>query len=465
VSATTRILLWISPKTLTAFVAGALVVMATAFVVELAVRSPSEIAGSDLRVYQPYGSAVAKRQMPYRDFALEYPPGALPMFIGPGTYLVARGSTDEATWTPMNADANRYYRAFTGLVVANTVAIVVLTALSLGALSRPPRRTGFAVAVVALSPLLLGDVFIGRFDVWPAALTALALTLALFRRHALSGAVLGIGAATKVYPVLLLPVLIAVAARQRGIRTAVFATASAFAAAVAVFLPFLIVAPSGTWHALRVQAGGGLQIESLAASLLVNAEHIENKLGSLGFPPPSPLTNRTIESGIQRRVLVGSGVHATATTAAVLLVLVLVALWVAVARSRGDPREDLVRFSAAVVACTLVFSSVLSPQYLIWLIPLVPLVGGRRGAAATALLAGAAILTNVWFPPEYTRYADRLGERPAALLLARNLLLVATALVLVWPRPRTKSASPMPITTNADRGAPRAGPVPTRPAG
>ena len=78
------------------------------------------------------------------------------------------------------------------------------------------------------------------------SLTALALTRALFRRHALSGAALGVGAATKVYPVLLLPVLIAVAARQRGIRTAVVATASALAAAVAVFLPFLIVAPSGT---------------------------------------------------------------------------------------------------------------------------------------------------------------------------------------------------------------------------
>ena len=429
----------IPTKTLTAFVAGALVLLAAAFVIELALRSPADIAQSDLRVYQPYGSAVAKRQMPYRDFALEYPPGALPMFIGPGTYLVARGSTTGATWAPMNTDANRYYRAFTGLVIANTVVIVVLTAFSLAALSRPARRTGFALAVVALSPLLLGDVFPGRFDVWPAALTALALTLGLFRRHCLAGGALGVGAATKVYPVLLLPVLIAVAVRERGIRAGVFAATSALAAVAAVFLPFLIVAPSGTWHSLRVQFQGGLQIESVTASLLVNAEHLENKLGSLGFPPASGLTNRAIESGIQRSVLVGPGVGATAATASVLLGLVLIALWVAVARSRGDPREDLVRFSAAVVACALVFSSVLSPQYLIWLIPLVPLVAGRRGAAATVLLAAAAILTNVWFPSGYQRYENGLGDGPAALLFARNLLVVATALVLVWPRPKATS--------------------------
>ena len=98
------------------------------------------------------------------------------MFIGPGTYLVARGSTAAATWAPMNTDANRYYRAFTGLVIANTVVIVVLTAFSLAALSRPARRTAFALAVVALAALARRRLS-GRFDVWPAALTALALTL------------------------------------------------------------------------------------------------------------------------------------------------------------------------------------------------------------------------------------------------------------------------------------------------
>ena len=44
----------------------------------------------DTPVYQEYGEAIASGQVPYRDFALEYPPGALPMFwlptLGPAEH-------------------------------------------------------------------------------------------------------------------------------------------------------------------------------------------------------------------------------------------------------------------------------------------------------------------------------------------------------------------------------------------
>jgi len=38
----------------------------------------------DTPVYQRYGNAIADGKVPYRDFAVEYPPGALPMFALPG---------------------------------------------------------------------------------------------------------------------------------------------------------------------------------------------------------------------------------------------------------------------------------------------------------------------------------------------------------------------------------------------
>jgi hypothetical protein len=70
----------------------------------------------------------------------------------------------------------------------------------------------------------------------------------------------------------------------------------------------------------------------------------------------------------------------------------------------------------------------------IWLVPLVPLVRGRRGIAASALLAVALVLTQLWFPHHYWPLALHFAQRESWLLLARDLAIVALAAVLAWPR-------------------------------
>ena len=52
----------------------------------------------------------------------------------------------------------------------------------------------------------------------------------------------------------------------------------------------------------------------------------------------------------------------------------------------------------------------LSPQYLIWLVPLVALVRGRRGIAAVALLVAALVATQAWFPDHYWAYVNGLDR-------------------------------------------------------
>ena len=73
----------------------------------------------------------------------------------------------------------------------------------------------------------------------------------------------------------------------------------------------------------------------------------------------------------------------------------------------------------------------LSPQYLIWLVPLVPLVRGRRGVAALVALTAALVLTQVWFPFRYWAYVGKFHL--AGVVLARDLVLVALVAVLAWP--------------------------------
>jgi hypothetical protein len=418
-------------RALVVVVAGALIVLVLAF--RGAVRSVQSVGYSDVTRYQEYGSKMLDGAMPYRDFKMEYPPGAAVMFILPATRLVEGGSNEPVSWIPPNAAARRYYRGFTSLVLVLVAAMVVLTALTLTAMRRSARTMLLALAVVAFSPLMIGQVVPERFDVLPAALTAAALAAAVRRHHRLGGVMLGLGAAAKVYPALLLPALVIATIRRRGVREAILAVGAAITAAAAVFLPFVIASPSGTWDSLSSQFRGGLQIESLASAVLVTTYHAAGSVPALGLPAPSELTTQPAPGGVSRLVLAGPGVRAAEIVMPVLLIAALLFLLVSQYRSRRDPREDLLRYSAAAVAILLTLGTVLSPQYIVWLIPLVPLVGGRSGTLATLFFVTAAALTNVWIPNGYFHYQDGLPAGPASLLLARNLALLATAITLVVP--------------------------------
>ena len=82
------------------------------------------------------------------------------------------------------------------------------------------------------------------------------------------------------------------------------------------------------------------------------------------------------------------------------------------------------RHAAALILAFMLGSRVLSPQYMIWLLPLVPLsAGGFVGTIICALFLAACFTTTLVFP---VHYDDLLSFRYPGpeLLLARNLLLV-----------------------------------------
>ena len=84
----------------------------------------------------------------------------------------------------------------------------------------------------------------------------------------------------------------------------------------------------------------------------------------------------------------------------------------------------------------------LSPQFLIWLVPAVPLVAGLRGLRASTLLVGALVLTQLWFPLRYWDLVRELDLLPSVLVLARDLVLVALLVVLLRDREREPARSP-----------------------
>src|SRR4029079_9754818 len=192
-----------------------------------------------------------------------------------------------------------------------------------------------------------------------------------------------------------------------------------FAGVVAlIFLPFVRLSPGGVWDSLHRQADRPLQIESLGASFLLVAHQF-------GFWT----VHLNLSHGSQNQG--GSLADTLAAVQSAVQALVVIGLWLAVARAPPTP-ERLVRYSAACVAAFIAFGKVLSPQFLIWLLPLVPLVRGRRGLTASALLGLALLLTQVLFPIRYFDLVD-VGGVPSCVLLARDLVLVALLVVLTAP--------------------------------
>ena len=263
---------------------------------------------ADTPVYQRYGNQIAHGKVPYRDFDLEYPPGALPMFALPG--LAAPGHGQDVK--------PGFRRTFETLMwMCGAVALLAM-ALTLRALRADP---WVPLLFAAVAPLALGSVILSRFDLWPAVLVAGATAALVSARFRTGHVLLGIGAAAKFYPGVL-------------------------------------------------------------------------------------------------------GIASTVVQAAVLV-------WIWVSFARGPATSSaLVRASAAAVCAFIAFGKVLSPQFLIWLIPVVPLVRGRRGLWAGALLLAALVLTQVWFPFRYFRLALDFEAGLSWVLLARDLVLVALALLL-----------------------------------
>ena len=360
----------------------------------------------DTGLYQQVGDAIAHGQVPYRDFRLEYPPGAVPVFVLPS--LGHEG------------DTAAYERWFDRLMALCGCLALVGAALALRALDAGPARTGAALALVAVSPLLLGTVVLSRFDYWPAALTVLALAALLHDRLELSALGFGAAIAAKLWPVALVPLALTHVWRTRGARAAALWAALVVVVEANVFLPFALLSPGGLRASFHAQLARPLQLESLGGAVLIALHHLFG-------------TRLDVVTTFGSQNPVGTGAHAAEIATTVAGVLALGAVWVLYARG-GAGRERLVAYCAAAVAALLAFSKVFSPQFMIWLVPLVPLVRGRRGLAASALLAASLVLTQLWFPRHYWRLAAGFASRESWLLLARDVAVVALAALLAWPR-------------------------------
>ena len=362
---------------------------------------------TDIPTYRAAYEQISDGQVPYADFSLEYPPLAAGLFwlagILPGQYEVG----------------------FSILMCACLIA----TALGVLALARTlgldQRRQALASGAVAISPLLLGDLVETRFDLALAALVTWTLWAAAAGRFRLAWGLLAAATLLKLVPLALVPALLIWQRHRASVRAAWGGLAACLLIVAVVVAPFAVASPSGTWDLVQYHLDRPLQIESTGGAYLLGLHAladipitIENSFGSQGLDGTGP----AVIAGISTAVLIG------------LLCAIAWSLWIGLRRARppGDARLFVAACAATIVAL-LVAGKVLSPQFLIWLLPVAFLVAGRYGPAAFAIAAAAMLLTLAYFPDRYWDLVA-LEPLPIGLLVLRDTALIAL-LAACWPRP------------------------------
>lgn len=367
---------------------------------------PAEFGSlGDIATYYDWARAAwLDGVVPGRDFAWEYPPGALPFVLLP---VVSSGP-----WS---------------YLVAFSAVLLVLDAGMLLLLSRVARKLGsnLGVGLWLVAPVLLGPVFLERFDLVPAALAALAVVLAA-TTPACAAALLVAGAFVKVWPIALLPVLLVAARRPLSVVSGSVAAAAGFAA---------LAASAGVFPALSStfdqQRHRGLQVESIAAVPFLWA-------GRAGGSRPR------YQHGAWEVTTAGSAGVGSVVSLVGLIVIICFCAWLRYGVLRGG-HFDLSVAASAVVSVLVVTNKALSPQYLVWLIALVAVAACHRFAHRAQIVASlvvACALTHLVYPLLYTSLlkGDLL---PLLVLSGRNALLLVLAALLIL------ASAPSPSPTDA----------------
>jgi hypothetical protein len=373
--------------------------------------------GSDTAYYADVGLRVTGGQWPYTQFPFEYPPLSLLLFILP----------------PLRGTLATYHTWFGAQMITIGAATAIITTAAAARIWSGLGRPLAAAGALALGVVAAGAVAVDRFDGAVAFVLALTVLSLVYRRWTAAGLLLGLGFAVKLMPIVLLPLDLVLARSRRNIA---WATTAALAAGALPFVPFVVHDFGGLRSSLfGMQAGRGLHIESVAASPFLLAQVVWP--GAIHIVPP----HASLTIG-------GSGAEALGAAAPLVVLLLLALVYAAVWRARESLRtgpEGIPLAAIAIVLATLCGNKVLSPQHLLWILPLVALALVSRPSlhkVAGGLVLCACILTQIEYPGMYWQQVA-LEPTPLLVIAARNALLVTAfgvAVVAVWRLPRAEMA-------------------------
>ncbi|MGV1036458.1 MAG: glycosyltransferase family 87 protein [Candidatus Nanopelagicales bacterium] len=215
------------------------------------------------------------------------------------------------------------------------IVLVLATALTV-------RRRPWDAAMVALAPALILTATI-NWDLLAVALAAIGLAFWARKHPVTAGVFIGLAAAAKFYPFLLLGPLLILCFRAKRMRAFWQASAGVAAAWLVVNVPFMLINFDGWYHFYKFSSTRGEDFGSIW--LFVN---------NMGAHVPDGALN-TVATGL----------------------FLLLCAGIAVLGLRAKRRPRLASLCFLVVAAFLLTNKVYSPQYVLWLIPLAALARPR----------------------------------------------------------------------------------------
>jgi hypothetical protein len=341
---------------------------------------------SDVDHYYDMAVIFGSGSLPYQDFTWEFPPlTVFALILGPLT----------------NDSLTAYRIIFVALMVACEWAC--LHALRRFDAANFGKITAYWTAVIIPMSLLAWY----RLDYVSVLLFTLGLVAMLRGRPVVHWIALGFLA--KLWPVLLCVGLFA----RRQFRTLAYSLAAVCLSALAWYA----FSPDGLREFLHFRKGAGFQIESLPGAVL----HHFGREYFFEFGTVSVADNgwKWLQPVMFGATIVSVGVLALAGI--------------------RQARRDDVMLVGACVALTLIFSRIISPQFLVWLAPFVVLRLSQLRLVAG--LYAATIAVSMFMLFFYDQFTDHEGTVFSAMQIVRNVLLTALAVAMTRAAVRPSVAS------------------------
>jgi uncharacterized membrane protein len=290
-------------------------------------------------------------------------------------------------------------------IAAFGLALAWLTTVWATARLAGPRRIWDA-ALVAASPILIFQVFT-NFEALATAFATGALLAWARRKPWLAGALIGLGVAAKLYPLLLLVPLVILGVRTGRLREVGKTAVATVVVWLLVNLPVMVLFPRGWSEFFRLNTRRGDDMDSIY-NVVKSFTGWGGFDQNLGFWQPPTVVNMV---------------------SAMLFVACCVAIAYITLTVKQRPRLAQVAF--LVVAAFLLTNKVWSPQFSLWLVPLAVLALPHR----RILLAWMAIDMLVWVPRMLFLYGDQNRGLPeqwfTATALLRDVAVIALCALVV----------------------------------